>query len=71
MLVPVDTHSHVLWPRYRGVVNVASFSYTVDVFASSDAATGLEVDGKAALATYTVHSTAPAYQEIEGACIQP
>ena len=45
-------------------VNVTSLTYTVDASASSDAATGLEVDGKAAPAIYTVHSTAPAYQEI-------
>ena len=45
-------------------VNVTSVTYTVDASASSDAATGLGVDGKAAPAIYTVHSTAPAYQEI-------
>ena len=36
---------------------------TVDASASGDAATGLKMDGKAAPAIYTVHSTAPAYQE--------
>ena len=45
-------------------VKVTSLTYTVDASASNDAATGLEVDGKTAPATYTVHSTAPAYQEI-------
>ena len=45
-------------------VNVTSVTYTVDASASSAAATGLEVDGKSAPAIYTVHSTAPAYQEI-------
>ena len=45
-------------------VNVTSLTYTVDASASSEAATGLEVDGKAAPAIYIVHSTAPAYQEI-------
>ena len=45
-------------------VNATSLTYTVDASASSDTATGLEVDGKASPAIYTVHSTAPAYQEI-------
>ena len=75
-LVFCDTHSHVRRPRDRGVVarfragtlfhevNVTSLTCTVDASASSDAATGLEVDGKAAPAIHTVHSTAPAYQEI-------
>ena len=44
-------------------VNVTSLTYTVDASASSDAAAGLDVDGKAAPAIYTVHSTSPAYQE--------
>ena len=52
-------------------VNVTSLTYTVDASARSDAATGFEVNGKAAHAIYTVHSTAPAYQEIEGACLGP
>ena len=46
-------------------VNVTSLTYTVDASARSDAATGFKVYG------YTVHSTAPAYQEIEGACLGP
>ena len=49
-------------------VNVTSLTYTVDASTSSDAATGVEVDGsgwkKTAPAIYTVHSTAPAYQKI-------
>ena len=45
-------------------VNVTSLTYTVNASTRSDTATGLEVDGKAATAIYTVHSTAPAYQEI-------
>ena len=45
-------------------VNITSLTYTLDTSACSDAATGLEVDGKAAPAIYTVPSTAPAYQEI-------
>ena len=44
-------------------VNVTSLTYSVDASASSDGATGLKVNGKAAPAIYTVHSTAPAYQE--------
>ena len=45
------------------VVNVTSLTYSVDASASSDAATGLNINWKAARAIYTVHSTAPAYQE--------
>ena len=52
-------------------VNVTSLAYTVDASAKSDAATGLEVDEKAAHAIFTVHSTAPAYQKIEGTCLGP
>ena len=52
-------------------VNVTSLTYTVDASARSDAATGLEVDEKAAHAIFPVHSTAPAYQKIEGACLGP
>ena len=44
-------------------VNVTSLTYTVNACASSETATGLEVDGKAVPANYIVHSTAPTYQE--------
>ena len=47
-------------------VNVTSLTYTVDASARSDAATGFKGNGKAAHAIFTVHSTAPAYQKIEG-----
>ena len=44
-------------------VNVTSLTYTVNACASSEAAAGLDVNGKAVPAIYIVHSTAPAYQE--------
>ena len=37
---------------------------TVDASASSDTATGLEMDGRTAPVTCTIHSIAPAYQKI-------
>ena len=52
-------------------VNVTSLTCTVDASARSDAATGFKGDGKAAPAIFTVHSTAPAYQKIDGACLGP
>ena len=74
-LIPCDTHSHV--PRHVTKVlssafdadtifyevNVTSLTYTVAACASSEAATSLNVDGKAVPANYIGHSTAAAYQE--------
>ena len=44
-------------------INVTSLTYTVDACASSEVATGLNVNGKVVPAIYIVHSTAPAYQK--------
>ena len=44
-------------------VNATSLTYTVDACASSEAATGLNVNRQAVPAIYIMHSTAPAYQE--------
>ena len=67
--------TEVLSPAYNAgtlfyKVNV-SLTYSVDASARSDVATGFTGVGKAAHAIFTVHSTAPAYHKIEGACLGP